>query len=190
MAAQYRKHKKKPWVVQHRVNVMSPGGQVISKVKTASFRTKELAQEYETKVQDAKREEAKCGTTHYAGCDCHEAARAARIQELETKLAELGNEYAIVCHFKEENEKLRAEVEKLTQDMHLVVSDAGKGLIRERDQLRAVVGAAKAILWIDECRCDAAYAGRGLHEPNACCGEMSDLREAFAALTNSKAPVK
>lgn len=33
--------------------------------------------------------------------------------------------------------------------------------------------------WLDECRCDEAYTGRDMHEPNSKCGELDDLRVAL-----------
>jgi integrase len=53
MAPQYRKGKPSPWVVQHRVKMLNSAGRLISKVKTASFRTKELAAAYENSTHDA-----------------------------------------------------------------------------------------------------------------------------------------
>lgn len=41
---------------------------------------------------------------------------------------------------------------------------------------------AEGIIWINECRCHEAYVGRGMHEPNALCGEMYELVLAIQAL--------
>lgn len=44
-----------------------------------------------------------------------------------------------------------------------------------------VLEEAKAVLWIGECRCSLLYTGRGLHEPNALCGELDALKVALDA---------
>lgn len=41
---------------------------------------------------------------------------------------------------------------------------------------------ADSVIWINECRCDEAYTGRGMHGPNALCGEMDELASALQAL--------
>lgn len=63
-----------------------------------------------------------------------------------------GNEYAIVCHFKDRLEKAQAVIE-----------------------------AAKSAMWLNECRCDKAYTERHRHEPNSMCGEMDELNDALVA---------
>jgi hypothetical protein len=50
---------------------------------------------------------------------------------------------------------------------------------------RAVVALTKAaqdVMWVNECRCDEAWTGRKMHEPNAFCGELDNLAEALAQL--------
>lgn len=42
--------------------------------------------------------------------------------------------------------------------------------------------ASEGVMWINECRCDKAYTERGMHEPNAVCGELDELGEALAQL--------
>lgn len=54
MSPQYRKGKKSPWIVQYRVNVIGPNGLPQSKVKTASFRTRELADTFEADLIDSR----------------------------------------------------------------------------------------------------------------------------------------
>lgn len=44
------------------------------------------------------------------------------------------------------------------------------------------VEAARGVTWINKCRCNVAYTGRGRHEPNSICGELDTLVEALAAL--------
>ncbi len=55
-----------------------------------------------------------------------------------------------------------------------------------REQLAEYEKAISSILWIDECRCDIAYTGRGRHEPNSYCGELDPLREALAKWKEKK----
>lgn len=55
-------------------------------------------------------------------------------------------------------------------------------LIERLERAERVVEAAKECLWVDECRCDMAYTGRGKHEPNMKCGELDLVREALAEL--------
>lgn len=44
------------------------------------------------------------------------------------------------------------------------------------------VSEASNALWICECRCDKMWTGREMHEPNALCGELDDLKAALANL--------
>lgn len=46
--------------------------------------------------------------------------------------------------------------------------------------------ALEAIMWINECRCDEVYTGRKMHEPNAICGELDEVKEALAALKKAR----
>lgn len=69
------------------------------------------------------------------------------------------------------------------------VDDHFRGMFEENYRLaplhRALVeavSAAKQTLWINECRCNEAYTCRGMHEPNALCGEMDELVQALASL--------
>jgi integrase len=58
MAPQYRKGKPSPWVVQYRASEISPTGKIVSRVKSKSFRTKGMAEEFEAKVADQKQARA------------------------------------------------------------------------------------------------------------------------------------
>jgi len=51
--------------------------------------------------------------------------------------------------------------------------------------LQRVALEAQALSWVFECRCHEAYTSRGLHEPNALCGENVLLLEALADLENT-----
>lgn len=42
--------------------------------------------------------------------------------------------------------------------------------------MEKVIISARRGIWICECSCDSAYTERGMHEPNAHCGEMDDLK--------------
>jgi hypothetical protein len=58
-------------------------------------------------------------------------------------------------------------------------------ILAEIRALRKVADAAKLCIWINKCRCDEAYTGRDMHEPNALCGEMDELEQALRALGGS-----
>lgn len=55
-------------------------------------------------------------------------------------------------------------------------------LQRRNALLENVAEAAQDILWVFDCTCIEAYTDRGLHEPNAICGEGDGLSAALAAL--------
>lgn len=48
--------------------------------------------------------------------------------------------------------------------------------------LCAVADRADEIKWLNECKCDVAWTGRGKHEPNTTCGELDYLVDALADL--------
>ena len=54
--------------------------------------------------------------------------------------------------------------------------------------LERVAEAAERCIWINDCRCDEAYTGRQMHEPNALCGEMDELAAALAELNRPSEP--
>lgn len=57
------------------------------------------------------------------------------------------------------------------------------------EEIERLVNAIKSCLWVDECRCDIAYTGRGRHEPNTLCGELDPLRDAISQITPHRGPV-
>jgi hypothetical protein len=70
-----------------------------------------------------------------------------------------------------------AEIERLKQ----IVCPCGPDLTRLEAAARGLADAVEESLWIDECRCDTAWTGRGMHKPNALCGELTSVREALQA---------
>jgi len=61
--------------------------------------------------------------------------------------------------------------------------DPGQFIFHARQDiptLLAVVEAVMADRWMYECRCDDAYTGRRLHEPNAICREGAVILAALA----------
>lgn len=39
----------------------------------------------------------------------------------------------------------------------------------------------ESIMWMQECKCDEAYASRGMHEPNSIHKELDELKQTLSA---------
>lgn len=67
---------------------------------------------------------------------------------------------------------------KLVEEMQILQDK----LYSQSKQLATAVEVMESVLWIDKCRCDVAYTGRGRHEPNTYCGELDPLRDAISKI--------
>lgn len=52
-----------------------------------------------------------------------------------------------------------------------------EALDNANDRISLLTEAIKAVLWINECRCDEGYTSRKMHGPNSLCGELDELIE-------------
>lgn len=67
------------------------------------------------------------------------AASRSFVPKALAEIARVGLQDEYISFLKNELEVCRADRDKLRQDMHLAVSDAGKGLIAERDRYREAI---------------------------------------------------
>jgi len=55
-------------------------------------------------------------------------------------------------------------------------------IILSDERVVALVKAAKAVLWVGACSCDAFYLARKIHDPTKYCGWMDKLEQSLRPL--------
>jgi hypothetical protein len=137
------------------------------------------------KVAALEAEKETWGNEFSAVCMMKErvAALEALIKEKDVRLRVIANGSHRLIFKDTSDEAFRREAGALASDALALTPNSIQSRAQARAQAQArVIEAAKEVLWIDECRCDDAWTKRGMHEPNALCGEMKPLRDALAEL--------
>jgi hypothetical protein len=89
------------------------------------------------------------------------------------------------CFVHGHTHRLQARVKELEAKQLGYDRMLSRGVYVESDKyvrLCKVIDVVRDCLWIDECKCDIAYTGRNLHEPNSECEKLDLVKKALLEL--------